>query len=275
VSVQAITWVLEAAADLRPHLVATLIGLANHADGSGKGAYPSQATLAGYTRKTKRGIRNDLSQLEEDGLIERGDQRLVQHIAADERPVVWNLRLDRKRASARSGAGNDGDESIGEPQVSDPARPTNGTGERKQGSGRQPTSGRKSNVRGTGSGVPKGPEADFRLTVLEPRTKPSSSPRERAERFVAETLGCDDDDARWIVDQVQRRHTPERLGGYLRRMAGNGDLAALLAERRPVTTPPPEPPCGQCGPGRLVEVDDGAAAARCPRCHPNREERAA
>lgn len=37
-------------------------------------------------------------------------------------------------------------------------------------------------------------------------------------------------------------------------------------------TPPPalEPPCGQCGPNRMV--DHGDYAARCPRCHPLRSE---
>lgn len=273
-SVQAITWVLEEAADLRPHLVATLIGLANHAGSDGAGAYPSQATLARYARKSPRGVRNDLAQLEEDGLIERGDQRLVQHIAADERPVVWNLRLDRKHGSARTGRSNDGGGSPAEPQVSTPAATDDERFGRKHSSARQSTSARKSSVRGSGSGLPKGPEVGFLQTVLEPRTKPSSSPRERAERYVAETLGCDDDDARWIVDQVQQRHRPDRLSGYLRRMTESGDLAALLAERHPPPKPEPEPECGLCGPNRQVENADGRLA-RCPRCHPLREERVA
>lgn len=273
-SVQAITWVLEEAVGLRPHLVATLIGLANHVDGTGQGAYPSQATLARYARKTPRGVRNDLAQLEADGLIERGDQRLVQHIAADERPVVWNLRLGRKCASARTGAANDDRGSTEKPQAT-PVVDTPDEGlDRNHTSARQPTSGRKPSVRGTGSGLPKGPEVGFLQTVLEPRTKPSSSPRERVERFVAETLGCDDDDARWIVDQVQQRYRPERLAGYVRRMAGSGDLAALLAERHPPPKPEPEPECGRCGPNRQVETIDGRLA-RCPRCHPLREERVA
>lgn len=96
----------------------------------------------------------------------------------------------------------------------------------------------------------------------------------RPARVVVEALGCDDDDAQWIADEVQRRHRPKRLAGYLRRMAEGGDLAPLLAERhqaRPADPPPPtglEPPCGDCGPGRLIELDDGRAA-RCPNCHPS------
>lgn len=275
-SVQAITWVLEEAVDLRPHLVATLIGLANHADGTGQGAYPSQATLARYARKTPRGVRNDLAQLEADGLIERGDQRLVQHIAADERPVVWNLRLDRKCASARIGAANDDRGSTEKPQATPPAPPPDEGLDRNHTSARQSTSGRKPSVRGTGSGLPKGPEVGFLQTVLEPRTKPSSSAAlDKPTRIVVQALGCDDDDARWIVDEVQRRHHPERLNGYLLKMARDGDLADLLAGRHPPPRPELEPECGQCGPGRLVEVDGGRAAARCPVCHPLREERVA
>lgn len=113
----------------------------------------------------------------------------------------------------------------------------------------------------------------------QPSTRnPQSAPRRALDppaRFVADTLGCDDDDARWIADEVNRRYVPQKLLGYLRRMAGEGDLAPLLAERHP---PPAmrivEPACGQCGPNRQVETDDGRPA-RCPRCHPLREERVA
>jgi len=275
VSVQAITWVLEEAVDVRPHLVATLIGLANHADGDGRGAYPSQATLARYTRKTPRGVRNDLAQLEADGLIARGNQKLVQHIAADERPIVWDLRLDRKCASARTGSGNDDRGSTEKSQVS---ATDDSTGEglaRNHGSARKPTSGRKSSVRGTGSGLPEGPEVGFLQTVLEPSTKPSSSgARDGTVRFVVDRLGCDDDDARWIVDQVQARHAPRRIAGYVRGMS-HEDLATLLAERHPPPRPEPEPACGQCGPNRLVERDNPNRLVRCPNCHPLREERVA
>lgn len=100
------TWVLEEAPGVRPHLVAALLGLANHADRDGRGSFPSQATLARYARKTDRAIRNDLDQLEADGLIARGDQRLVEHLPADERPVVWDLAVDRKQVPPGKGTGS-------------------------------------------------------------------------------------------------------------------------------------------------------------------------
>lgn len=96
-SVQALSWVLEDCPDLPKHLVACMIGLANHADPHGKGSYPSQELLAWYTRKDERTVRRDLDQCQELELIERGDQRMVLHLAPDKRPVVWNLRMDRRR----------------------------------------------------------------------------------------------------------------------------------------------------------------------------------
>lgn len=90
---QASTWVLEDCPNLKPHLVAVMLSLANHADHNGKNAYPSQETLAWYTRKGDRAIRDDLDALEADGLIRRGDQRVVLHLPADKRPVVYDLAM--------------------------------------------------------------------------------------------------------------------------------------------------------------------------------------
>jgi hypothetical protein len=98
VSVQAYAWVLEDAPDLKPHLVATLLGLANHADRDGKGTYASVPTLMHYTRKTSaRAVRNDLVELEGSGLIRRGNQAMVMHLPPDRRPVVWDLAMERRR----------------------------------------------------------------------------------------------------------------------------------------------------------------------------------
>lgn len=94
-SVEAITWVLNDAPGVPSKLVSTLIGLANHAAPDGRNAYPSQATLAAYTRKSERQIRRDLADLQDLGLIRRGDQRIVEHFAQDRRPVVYNLAIGR------------------------------------------------------------------------------------------------------------------------------------------------------------------------------------
>lgn len=91
------TWVLEDCPDLPKHLVGTMVGLANHANHDGAGAYPSQELLGWYARKDERSIRRDLEQLEGLGLIARGDQRMVLHLPADKRPVVYDLMMQRKR----------------------------------------------------------------------------------------------------------------------------------------------------------------------------------
>lgn len=96
-SFQAVTWAIEDAPDVPPHLVATLIGLANHADRDGSGAYPSQDTLTHYNRKTARQTKRDLDDLQSRGLIRLGDQRFVAHLRPDRRPLVWDLALDRTR----------------------------------------------------------------------------------------------------------------------------------------------------------------------------------
>src|SRR5512139_3673275 len=90
VSVEAISWVLNGAPDVPSQLVSTLIGIANHATPDGRNAYPSQARLAKYTRKSERQVRRDLGELVKRGLIRKGDQRIVEHLPQDRRPVVYD-----------------------------------------------------------------------------------------------------------------------------------------------------------------------------------------
>jgi len=101
VSLEAIAWALTQAPDVPPQCVSLLIGLANHADSRGRGAYAGQKLLAGYARKSDRSVRNDLGALLERGVIRLGDQSLVAHIPGDSRPVVYDLALERKQASGR------------------------------------------------------------------------------------------------------------------------------------------------------------------------------
>lgn len=98
-------WAIEDAPPMPAQLVATLVGLANHADKGGKAAYPSMATLSAYTCKSERSVRRDLRQLEELGLIRAGDPDVVKHLPADRRPEVYDLCMERVVAGGR--AGND------------------------------------------------------------------------------------------------------------------------------------------------------------------------
>lgn len=103
-SLEAMIWALEQAPDVPPQCVGVLMGLANHADSQGRGVYAGQKLLASYARKSDRSVRNDLTQLMALGLIRKGDQSLAEHIPADCRPVVYDLPLERKQASARQSA---------------------------------------------------------------------------------------------------------------------------------------------------------------------------
>lgn len=96
-SVEAMTWVLRDAPNLPSELVSTLMGYANHAGENGAGAYPSHDTIAKYTRKSVRQVRKDVARLALLGLMRLGDQRMVAHIRADRRPVVYDLPLELRQ----------------------------------------------------------------------------------------------------------------------------------------------------------------------------------
>ncbi|MEU1641409.1 helix-turn-helix domain-containing protein [Micromonospora zamorensis] len=96
-SIEAVAWALNDAPDVPPTALVTLLGLANHAHPDGRAAWPSQTRLAHYGRKGVRAVQRDLAELESRGLIRRGNQRHVQHMPADRRPVVWDLAIERRR----------------------------------------------------------------------------------------------------------------------------------------------------------------------------------
>lgn len=70
-----------------------LIALADRAHDDGTCAWPSQDWLARRARCSTRTVRRHLKSMEDRGLIRRGDQRHVEHIRSDSRPIVWDLDL--------------------------------------------------------------------------------------------------------------------------------------------------------------------------------------
>ncbi|WP_264934179.1 helix-turn-helix domain-containing protein, partial [Streptomyces sp. A012304] len=102
-STDAMKWAIELAPPMPAQLVATLTGLANHADSNGRGAYPSLAKLAAYTCKSERSVRRDLRQLEELKLIRPGDPAKVAHLPVDKRPEVYDLAMERSVPGGRAG----------------------------------------------------------------------------------------------------------------------------------------------------------------------------
>lgn len=93
-SLSAMVWALKHAPVTDPHEHLVLIGLADHAGDDGTGARPSATTLAEYARCSVRTVRYRLKALEAAGLIRRGDQRSVEHLRADRRPVVYDLMVN-------------------------------------------------------------------------------------------------------------------------------------------------------------------------------------
>lgn len=92
-----------------------------------------------------------------------------------------------------------------------------------------------------------------------------------AAGLVANALGIDDDETREVIDQIRRLHKPRNLTGYVRTMAGNGDLAPILddvrrarartaqiAERRAQRAASPDPATEP--PERPATPEEGAAA---------------
>lgn len=130
-------WVLEDAPDLPPHCFGVLMALASKAREDGTAAYPGQEWLAERARKSDRAVRNDLATLEKLGLIRRGDQSVVSHLPADERPVVWDLAVERVRERKHAS----GRKSTSAPKGKGQSAKAVDQEERERG--RKPTSGRK------------------------------------------------------------------------------------------------------------------------------------
>lgn len=86
-------WALEKAPPMPAQLVATLTGLARHADKQGRGSYPSVARLAAYACKAERSVQRDLKQLRELGYIRLGDQSKAAHLPQGKRPEVYDLAI--------------------------------------------------------------------------------------------------------------------------------------------------------------------------------------
>lgn len=89
----AVAWALRASKsgkmDASHRLV--LLVLADHAHEDGSAAWPSQDRIARILGITTRSVRRSLSWLEANQRISRGDQKIVGHLPADKRPVVWDL----------------------------------------------------------------------------------------------------------------------------------------------------------------------------------------
>ena len=159
-SIEAVSWALSTQRVATPMQRLVLIAVANHADKRGQFAWPSQETLAEYCCCSSRTIRRQLSELEESGLIRRGDQRLVSHFRGGYRPVVYDVDLG------------------GDEPVDNSDEPVDNSG----GDRTSATDLRPDNLSRLDTGVHRGrtsatlrPDTGVLRTVLEPSIEPSIS----------------------------------------------------------------------------------------------------
>lgn len=98
-SVQAMSWALSLPVQTLKDSSArhVLLCLANYAGSNGTGAFPSASTLAQDTGLSERTVRYKLDDLEQSGLIKKGNQAIAAvHIDRhDRRPVVYDLQILR------------------------------------------------------------------------------------------------------------------------------------------------------------------------------------
>lgn len=115
VSLVSMVWALKEAPvpnDPVAHLV--LIAYADHAQDDGTAAWPSVAKVAGYARCTPRTVQTKLRLLIGWGLMRHGDQRLVAHLPANRRPVVYDLVMDTDSTPASADGSQAPADALGE-----------------------------------------------------------------------------------------------------------------------------------------------------------------
>lgn len=229
-SLEAMKWVLDEAPDVPPHLVGTLLALANGAHGDGTRSLQSVPTLCWYTRKTERAVQNDIKALLDAQLIRLGNQAASLYLPVNVRPIVYDLALERKR-EPRPLPGRPGRPSRADAVVENPVEnpvynlPTNGV---------HSTAPLNSSVnRGAVQG-----EIGVQPTAPNPKAlNPSTNPAARADDRILEVLadhGCSGDEAAAIRRRiVAAQRAPVRsIAALVNTIAAAGELADLLDEVR-------------------------------------------
>lgn len=158
-----------------------LVAFANHAHKDGTAAWCSADTVAEYVECDDRTVRRHVAVLLEQGWLREGDQRLVQHLPANKRPVVYDVAMNEqqrqewqnaaqespRRAAARlTGSAGGRTTAQRKAQVSGPDRMSPRSG--------APAVGLSSVQPGLSSGA-LGPVTRDRQTVPEPSREPSST----------------------------------------------------------------------------------------------------
>lgn len=265
VSVAAVSWALDDA-PCPTDLLATLIAIARRADEHGRGSRQTVATIAAKTGKSVGQARRDIGRLRELGLIVPGDEKLVAHLPAGQRPAVYDLPLSMKGPKPVKKSRNEtgGKKPKVEPEET-PGTDATPCMDARGGMDAGPTSGMEA------GGTPC-MDAGEKKPLNNPSEQPSSSAgRSPTVALVAGKLMIDDDEARQLIEKIRTDHQPRSIGAYIRSMPVE-DLADKLSELREQRKVPGLPPwCGSCDEDARMEYREVYGQMRrvkCRRCHP-------
>lgn len=100
-SVQAMSWALTQQIVTNAAARHVLLCLANYADKEGMAAFPSASTLASDTGLSERTIRYKLDELEQAGVIIKGNQKIVAAYIerGDRRPICYDILIKKRGAN--------------------------------------------------------------------------------------------------------------------------------------------------------------------------------
>lgn len=99
-TIKAVTWAFDDAPVDNAQQALILLALAERSRDGGRNCWMSHASIAARARCSVSTVQRHLAELEQAGLIRRGDQDAVPaNIPRNRRPVVWDLMLDRTRGA--------------------------------------------------------------------------------------------------------------------------------------------------------------------------------
>jgi hypothetical protein len=283
VSQRAVAWVLDDA-PVPVELLPALIAVARRCDENGKGSRQTASTIGVKIGKSKKQVQRDLVRLRELGLLLLGNQSLVAHLSAGQRPTVYDLPLhlkgDKPLRESKNPTGAKKTHPIHGTTPLEGAPPMDGVGGTPLDGGSTPP------MDGVQKNPLNKPKEQPSLSAREPTASGAvKAPGERDDRSslsnqdlphrLLATQGVIGDEADRIIDSIVISNSV-RSDGFWRTVDRNGDLPALIEKTRAAigdtdnATWPDH--CGECDQNRQIQVEggygQGIIVARCPRCHP-------
>ncbi|WBB94117.1 hypothetical protein [Verrucosispora sp. WMMC514] len=223
----------------------TLTVIASRCDQHGRGSRQTTKTIAAKTGKSVKQTQREIVRLRELGLIVPGDDSLVAHLPAGQRPAVYDVPLHlkgpkpQKESRNKSGRRKPDDEPDTPPMEGAPPL---------QGDSPHGRDADTPLARGTDTPLARGTEESFEEPVEQPSLSAreslpgsladddrerggedfSNRPDDQRHRWAIEA-GCPGHLAAAVVDELERWHEVERFGWW-KRVHGRGDLPRLVRE---------------------------------------------